>query len=330
MWKAIFILLILCLAGCQGQTAVSPTPAPIVATDAPAVSEIGQGSYPAPYKLLWNPDLDAVLVGHDTSVSLLNYDGSDGGIYMTVPNEEGSIIDFSLDGTLATLLPDEKVVHLYLMASEIETGALTNIGLANDVHVSPGGNKVALTSANDVSVSVWNVETDTEEYMLDGFATTVPDYRVAFSDDWETMIWIAGNTVQLQDTSNGNMGPRFEHDELVQAAALSPDNVLAVATAGSLRGEDVPIVKLWDAELGSDLGVFELPVEATSLAFSPDGNLLAIGDQDGMIMLWNVANQEEIVTLTGHDDMVQQLAFSPDGRLLASAGSDTVRIWGIK
>ena len=339
MWKKIFILLILFLAACRGQTAVSPTPDSIIAAnDATAVTEIGQGSYQAPYKLLWNPDLDAVLVGHDTRVSLMNADGSDGGIFMTVPNEEGSIIDFSLDGTLAALLPDEKIVHLYLLTSEIEAGALTNIGQANNVHVSPDGSKIALTSADDPLVSFWNVETETEEYTLNGFESevltsagqTISEYRVAFSSDWGTMIWMVNDTVQLQAVGSGEMGLSFQQDDLVQAIALSSDNVLAVATAGTLQGGDIPIVKLWDAELGTDLGDFELPIEALSLAFSPDGGLLATGNQDGTIMLWDVANQEEIATLTGHSNMVQHLAFSPDGRLLASAGADTVHIWGVR
>ncbi len=83
-----------------------------------------------------------------------------------------------------------------------------------------------------------------------------------------------------------------------------------------------PYELLWNP----DLNAFELPIEAMSLAFSPNGSLLATGDQDGTIMLWDVANQEEVATLTGHANMVQHLTFSQDGRLLASSGVDTVRI----
>ena len=340
MWKLLFVLpIVLLLAACQGKTAVPPTLEPIAVNDATAVTEVGHGNYQEPYELLWDPDLKELMVGHQSGVSLLKSDGTDGGTYMnTADLGITGMTDFSLAGTLASLLPDGQVVQLFVMDSGVETGTLDNFGTANDIHISPNGNTVALTSADEPSVSFWNVETGMKEKTLNGFESavltstgqTISKYRVTFSRDWKTMFWIVDDTVQLQSVDSGKTGLSFQQDDLVQAIALSSKNILAVATTGSLQGDNVPIVKLWDAELGTDLGAFELPVEAMSLAFSPDGSLLATGDQDGTIMLWNVANQAVVATLTGHDNEVKHLAFSPDGRLLASAGADTVRIWGVK
>jgi WD40 repeat protein len=65
-----------------------------------------------------------------------------------------------------------------------------------------------------------------------------------------------------------------------------------------------------------------------SVAFSPDGKLLACGDSDNLVRLWATVSGQEWKTLQGHPAAVFALAFSPDGLTLASGGGD-VRLWEV-
>jgi WD40 repeat protein len=68
-----------------------------------------------------------------------------------------------------------------------------------------------------------------------------------------------------------------------------------------------------------------------SVAYSPDGKLLATAGSDHLIYLWDVSSRQLIARLAGHTQQVWKVVFSPDGNRLASAGWDgTARIWDLK
>ncbi len=62
------------------------------------------------------------------------------------------------------------------------------------------------------------------------------------------------------------------------------------------------------------------------IAYSPDGNLLAVGTAIG-IWIYDVHTGAELELLTGRTSEVDSLAFSPDGTTLASGDASEVQLW---
>jgi len=92
-------------------------------------------------------------------------------------------------------------------------------------------------------------------------------------------------------------------------------------------------IRLWDVATGQPVGQ---PLrghtnDVNSVAFSPDGLLLATGSDDQTVRLWDVASGQPIgQPLTGHGNIVHSVAFSPYGERLASAGNDgAIHVWDI-
>src|SRR5262249_17200525 len=117
----------------------------------------------------------------------------------------------------------------------------------------------------------------------------------------------------------------------------SPDSQ-TLASAGGVWEEEMrenrtpdPHVRLWDLQTGKErcaLGGHERGARA--VAFTPDGKLLATGDQR-INRIWDPATGKEIRRLTAHKDQgVEALAFSRTGDVLISGGTDGVlRKWDV-
>ena len=116
----------------------------------------------------------------------------------------------------------------------------------------------------------------------------------------------------------------------IDGLVLSPDGKLLVSSSASNA-----IVQAWRLEERRLQLVWESQVpkgqRGMGLAFSPDGQLLAVGGAQHIELL-QAWDGHRVRTIGQHPHIVAGLAFSPDGRLLASIGYEApdVRVWGVR
>jgi WD40 repeat protein/tRNA A-37 threonylcarbamoyl transferase component Bud32 len=137
-------------------------------------------------------------------------------------------------------------------------------------------------------------------------------------------VWdlIAGKELAVLRRQSGARSP--------SCLAFSPDALL-------LAGGDNSEVTVWDLRTGREVFAHRERFSgadgtAETLAFSPDGRKLAVGDRARSnpldeVRIWDLQARQEVLCLKGHGG-ANGLAYSPDGRWIATAGGDRhVIIW---
>jgi len=107
---------------------------------------------------------------------------------------------------------------------------------------------------------------------------------------------------------------------------LSPDGRLAVEVGwdGDVYGRNLP----GQSNMNLPLDV----LQGCNLAFSADGERLALASTLGFAQVWNIATWRKEATLVGFLNGVCSVAFSQDGERLATGGTtsgDSVKLWDV-
>ena len=145
-------------------------------------------------------------------------------------------------------------------------------------------------------------------------------HTVAFSVSGEWLLTGTALTSKLTDLASA----RPERTEL-PGRLVSADSV---GTRWALTAVEDKTVQLWNSYTGKPIGApLQHPGEIRTLAYSPDGELLASAGSDKTVRLWRTADAQPFGKTLSHSEELYDVSFNASGTRLLVKGDWYLRLW---
>ena len=266
------------------------------------------------------------------------------------------LLSFSPDDETLAAGGPEGTVRLWAVATGTLKMVLRSQAEVSSLSFSPDGSTLA-SGGGDGVVRVWTVGNGALRDSLDvgGWGDSMSGHSVtavSFSPDGRTLAGAQGTRIQFWDVDTGTRGLALEggthrneddsisEQEVFTSFSFSPDGSTLVSGSYYDGGGWVVccgLLSLWDVRTGKRRDVLPHWLHVASVAFSPDGSVIAIDGQEScndarIFCPWSVQLRDVATgALVGSSGGT---AFSPDGTLLAGGrfpldGQFAVGLWDV-
>jgi WD40 repeat protein len=282
----------------------------------------------------FSPNGSYIVTGHHDmeedlfdSESLKLWNASGGNFIRTLSDYSGTInvVKFAPSGKLIAATGMDRRVRLW----DIDGNSLWNksdhSSSISSLDISPFGSILATGDISPGLIKIRNLTNGNVIEVLDIHTSTLSS--LAFSPDGSILVSAsADQTIKLW-----NMIQAIEKEEIpipfedLGSSTMSLDGMKIAAGGSDGR------IFLWNRKSRNpDIRSHNGSIK--SVAFSPNGSLLASASALGTIKIWSINSQDqlnEIHHLDENQGSVYSLAFSSNGSLLASSSNNIIRIWDV-
>ncbi|NUN66390.1 NACHT domain-containing protein [Pseudanabaena biceps] len=244
-------------------------------------------------------------------------------------------IAFSPDGEILASGSFDYTVKLWdLQTGECLKTLLGHNSVVTSLDFSPQGDRL-VTGSYDQSVKIWDIATGKCLDTLHKHTNRV----------WSVAFHPQGNLVVSGGDDHGIKIWELQRGKCIKTLQGNSNAIYAIAYSNQQNllasGHEDQTIKLWNVNINtpqtleSDLQPFQIlrghSDRILSIAFSPNGQILASGSADRTIKLWDAHTGKLMKTLHGHRSWVWGIAISPDSKFLASGSYDhTVKLWNLE
>ena len=294
-------------------------------------------------KVAYAPDGTRLAVG--SSIGVWIYDIKSGKTLDLFPMYGVSCLAFSPDGK--TLVSGSRQYNLVLWDMITGEPLRTFINIYHSdvfsVAFSPDG-KNLISGHDNGFICLWETATGKGSNYLYNIWGEEGSVRIrnhigeirglAFSPDGKTFACLCkgeSDAVHLWETATGKYIQRLfltgGEENSIESITYSPDGRTLAIGLGA--GE----ICLLDTKTEALSQYFDMQHRwgVLSLAFNPEGALLASCGEDSTVRLWDVKTRKLLRTFIGHKSGISNgvfsVAFSPDGKTVASSSKESVRLW---
>ena len=308
-----------------------------------AIEVFGKGQI---YDMQYSPDGTRLAVA--TTMGIWIYDTTTYKILYILEKQEDLVerIVFSPDGSIFASEERFDKIHLWDVNTGKHKYKLDHRGGIKHFDFSADGQTLVTLRMSGPSINTifYHVDTGAKKQVKSmdmNHVDFIQAYHTTF--DRNNNILATGeldNTIYLWDLVEGVRKKTFKGNKgSLYCLAFSPDGKTLAGGGQNYpqRGDDgnfrsAGTLNVWDAVKGKRKHRFsgENMFNIRSVAFSPDGSLLAGGDEFGQIHLVDPNTGKYIKRLEGHNGEVVAISFSADMRTFASGSKDgSIRIWDV-
>ena len=282
----------------------------------------------------FSPDGQRLASASDDMTAKL-YRTSDWGVERTLTGHTNLVLSLAFSPNSARLATGswDQTVRIWNVIDGSLLFSLSHGSNVYPVAFAPDGRSLA-SGARDGSIKLWDPE---RGVLVDTFlGHTALVLTLAFAPDGGMLAsgsWYPEYAIKLWAPPSQRASPISGLIATLTNHSSSINELIFTANGRLISGADTT-ARFWDGLNGRFLSGINAAASVTTMALSPNGQLLALPGANNTVKIYRVSDGTLVQTLVGHTDYITGLAFSHDGTLLASGSffnfnNNGIKLWNV-